>query len=66
MTRGAQRGEGFMTSSHPWDGYQAACRFDSSVVGRLVVWSSEESHPINRESSPRVCIFPSPSCSSGQ
>ena len=66
MTCGAEGGKVFMASRRPWDDFQAACRFDSSAVGRLVIWSSEESYPINRESSPRGCIFPSASCSSGQ
>ncbi|KAL6315421.1 hypothetical protein AAG906_000535 [Vitis piasezkii] len=57
VTRGAEGGEAFMVSRRPWDGYQAVCRFDSNVVGRLVVWSSEESHPINRESNSYGCIF---------
>ena len=66
VTRGAEGMEAFMASCHPWDGYQVACRFDSSVVGHHVVWSSKESHPINRESSPRSCIFSFASHSSGQ
>ena len=48
-----------MASRRSWGDFQAACRFDSGAVGRLVVWSTEESHPLNRESSPRDCIFPS-------
>ncbi|RVW43852.1 hypothetical protein CK203_074049 [Vitis vinifera] len=36
VTRGAKRGETFMASHRPWDGYQTACRFDSSGLG---VWS---------------------------
>ena len=51
----------FMVSRRSWGDFQAACRFDSSVVGRLVVWSTEESHPINRESSPCGWIFHSAS-----
>ena len=61
MTCGAERGEVFMASRRPWDDFQVACCFDSSAIRRLVVWSTEESHPINRESSPRGCIFPSAS-----
>ena len=61
VTRGVEGGEVFMVSRRPSDDFQAACRFDSSVVGRLVVWSTEESHPINRESSPCGWIFHSAS-----
>ena len=61
VTRGVEGGEVFMVSRRPSDDFQAACRFDSSAVGRLVVWSTEEPHPINRESSPRGCNFPSAS-----
>ena len=57
VTRGAEGGEVFMASRCPSDDFQAACRFHSSAVGRLVVWSTEESHPINKESSPRGWIF---------
>ena len=55
-----------MASHRPWDGYHAACCFNSSAVRHLGVWSSEESYPINRESNPYDCIFPSTSRSSGQ
>ena len=48
-----------MASRRSWRDFQAACRFYGSAIGRLVVWSTEESHPLNRESSPRDCIFPS-------
>ena len=61
VTRGAEGGEVFMASRRPWDDFQVACRFDSSAIRRLVVWSTKESHPINRESNPRGCIFPSAS-----
>ena len=50
-----------MASRRPWDDFQATCSFDSSAVGRLVVWSTDESHPINRESGPRGHIFHSAS-----
>ena len=66
MTRGAQGGETFMASRCPWDGYQAVCRFDRSAVGRLVVCSFEECHPINRESIPPRRHFLSASPLSGQ
>ena len=46
-----------MASRRSWGDFQAACRFDSGTVGHLVVLSIEESHPLNRESSPRDCIF---------
>ena len=58
MTCGAERGEVFMASRRPWDDFQVACRFNNNVIRHLVVWSTEESHPINRESSPRGYIFP--------
>ena len=58
VTCGAEGGEVFMASRCPWDDFQVACRFDNSAIRRLVVWSTEESHPINRESSPRGYIFP--------
>ena len=61
VTHGAEGGEVFMASRHLWDDFQATCSFDNNAVGRLVVWSIEESHPINRESNPRGCIFPSAS-----
>ena len=57
VPRGVVEGEVFMASRHSWDDFQAACHFDSSAVGRLVVWSTEESYLINRESSPCGCIF---------
>ena len=59
MPRGAAEGGVFMARLRSWGDFQAACRFDSGAVGRLVVWSTKESHPLNRESSPRDCIFPS-------
>ncbi|RVX00341.1 hypothetical protein CK203_024651 [Vitis vinifera] len=61
MTRGAQRGEGFMTSSHPWDGYQAACRFDHNAVGRLVGFRQQcSSHDFTTSAFGRLQLgFPS-------
>ena len=56
---GAVEGGVFMASHRSWGDFQAACRFDSDMVGRLVVWSTEELCPLNMESSPRNCIFPS-------
>ena len=74
MPRDAAEGGVFMASRRSWGNFQAACRFDSGTVGRLVVLSTEESHPLNRESNPAtaffllrfflVCIFPLPLCSS--
>ena len=54
VPRGTMEGEVFMVSRRSWGNFYAACRFDSGAVGRLVVWSTEESHPINRESGQRV------------
>ena len=63
-----------MASRRSWGDFQVACRFDSGAVGRLVVWSTEESHPLNRNPAPAttffvlrfflICIFPLPLCSS--
>ena len=57
VTRGAEGGETFMASRHPWDGYQAACHFERSAVGCLVVWGPEGFHFINRKFIPPRLYF---------
>ena len=46
-----------MVSHCPWEGYQAACHFDHSAVGRQVIWGPEGFLLINREPTPHDCIF---------